>query len=163
MQDRIYKLIWSQLALLLVQASLHYYHLCLKYTLHFNPRFSIRFYLGGKSFAVGGEGKKLQQTPTCEHQRCKFLEKILKSGPLTMHFQHSGTKIRVFEQHTDIKFWLFYSGGEFTWNTRQILPATGSYWKPCTQFGNSRRYWVRQDVNQNRCRRHKKSCTPMVD
>ena len=28
--------------------------------------------------------------------------KILKSGPLTMHFQHSGAKIRVFEQNTDI-------------------------------------------------------------
>ena len=36
--------------------------------------------------------------------------KILKSGPLRMHFQHSGAKIRVFEQNTDIiKFWLFYS------------------------------------------------------
>ena len=35
----------------------------------------------------------------------------LKSGPLRMHFQHSGAKIRVFEQNTDIitKFWLFYS------------------------------------------------------
>ena len=30
------------------------------------------------------------------------LGKILKSGPLTMHFQHSGAKIRVFEQNTDI-------------------------------------------------------------
>ena len=28
--------------------------------------------------------------------------KSLKSGPLTMHFQHSGAKIRVFEQNTDI-------------------------------------------------------------
>ena len=36
--------------------------------------------------------------------------KILKSGPLRMHFQHSGGKIRVFGQNTDIiKFWLFYS------------------------------------------------------
>ena len=27
-----------------------------------------------------------------------------------MHFQHSGAKIRVFEQNTDIiKFWLYYS------------------------------------------------------
>ena len=31
-------------------------------------------------------------------------------GPLRMHFQHSGAKIRVFEQSIDIiKFWLFYS------------------------------------------------------
>ena len=28
--------------------------------------------------------------------------KILKSGPLRMHLQHSGVKIRVFEQNTDI-------------------------------------------------------------
>ena len=139
MQDRIYKLLWSQLALLLVQASLHYYHLCLKYILHFNPRSSIRFYLGGKSFGVGRERKNLRQRPTCERQKCTFLEKILKSGPLRMHFQHSGAKIRMFEQNTDIKLWLFYSGGEFMSNTQQILLATGSYWKPCTEFENSRR------------------------
>ena len=35
--------------------------------------------------------------------------KILKSGLLRIHFQHSGVKIRVFEQNKDIiKFWLFY-------------------------------------------------------
>ena len=29
-----------------------------------------------------------------------------------IHFQHSGAKIRVFEENTDIvKFWLFYSVG----------------------------------------------------
>ena len=40
--------------------------------------------------------------------------KILKSGPHRMHFQHSGAKIRVFEQNTDvIKFWLFYSANIF--------------------------------------------------
>ena len=36
--------------------------------------------------------------------------RILKSGLLTcrIHYQHSGAKIRVFEQNTDIiKFWLF--------------------------------------------------------
>ena len=34
--------------------------------------------------------------------------KILKSGPLRMHFQRFAAKIRVFEQNTDItKFWLF--------------------------------------------------------
>ena len=38
------------------------------------------------------------------------LGKFLKSRPLTIHFQHSGARIRVFEQNTDsIKFWLFYS------------------------------------------------------
>ena len=35
--------------------------------------------------------------------------KILKSRPPKMHFQHFGSKIRLFEQNTDIiKFWLFY-------------------------------------------------------
>ena len=35
--------------------------------------------------------------------------KFMKSMPLRIHFQHSGAKIRVFEQDTDIiKFWLFY-------------------------------------------------------
>ena len=39
---------------------------------------------------------------------CLTLEKNLKSRPLRMHFQHSGAKIRVFEQNTDIvKLWLF--------------------------------------------------------
>ena len=34
--------------------------------------------------------------------------KNLKSWPLKVHFQHSGPKIRVFEQNMDIiKFWLF--------------------------------------------------------
>ena len=36
----------------------------------------------------------------------------LKSGPFRLHFQHSGAKIRVFEQSTDIfKFGFF--GGNF--------------------------------------------------
>ena len=35
--------------------------------------------------------------------------KILKSRSLRMNFQHSGVKIRVLEQKTNIiKFWLFY-------------------------------------------------------
>ena len=34
--------------------------------------------------------------------------KLLKYGPLRVHFQHSGAKISV-EQNTDIiKFWLFW-------------------------------------------------------
>ena len=38
----------------------------------------------------------------------EFLEKKLKSGLLRMYFQHSGAKVRVFEQDTDIiKLWLF--------------------------------------------------------
>ena len=37
-------------------------------------------------------------------------EKMLKSGPLRMHLQDSGVKMRVSEQNIDItKFWLFYS------------------------------------------------------
>ena len=38
--------------------------------------------------------------------------KILKSGPVRVHFQPSEAKIRVFEQNTDImKFWLFLGRG----------------------------------------------------
>ena len=37
-----------------------------------------------------------------------------------MHFQHSGTKIRVFERNTDIiKFWLFYSVTLLNWGNLQ--------------------------------------------
>ena len=57
---------------------------------------------------------------TCEVQKCELLGgsrgmppgKSLKSGPLSLHFQHSEAKFRVFEQSTDIfKFWLL--GGNF--------------------------------------------------
>ena len=57
---------------------------------------------------------------TFKHQRCELLGglrgmppgKILKSGPLRMHFQRFAAKIRVFEQNTGIiKFWLFGGGG----------------------------------------------------
>ena len=75
-----------------------------------------------------------------------FQVKILKSGHLRVHFQHFGAKIRVLEQTTDItKFWLFgvfyfffqrTVGGEFIWNSRWILPATGSYWEPCLLLTN---------------------------
>ena len=96
--------------------------------------------------------------------------KIVKSGPLRniMLLQHSGTKVRVSEQNTDIiKLFGFFiqwqhmnivpplksklppsrescralhdsnCWGNFQrkvsgeWNSWQILPATGSYWKPC--------------------------------
>ena len=42
--------------------------------------FSIRFSVGGKSFGVGREGK------------------ILKPGPLRMHFQHSGAKLECLDR-----------------------------------------------------------------
>ena len=78
-------------------------------------------YTGGKSFGVGGEEKYL-----CH--RCKYLRaskvrvtrgsrgmppgKSLRSGPLGLHFQHSGAKIRASEQSTNIfKFGFF--GGNF--------------------------------------------------
>ena len=55
---------------------------------------------------------------TCEHQKCNYFtrgsrgmhmptRKILKSGPVGLHSQHSGAKIRVFAQNTDIiNLWL---------------------------------------------------------
>ena len=40
--------------------------------------------------------------------RARVSGKKLKSGLLRMYFQHSGAKVRVFEQDTDIiKLWLF--------------------------------------------------------
>ena len=42
--------------------------------------FSIRFSVVGKSFGVGREGK------------------ILKPGPLRMHFQHSGAKLECLDR-----------------------------------------------------------------
>ena len=55
------------------------------------------------------EEKTCGKGATCDCRRRKF-GKILKSGLLKMHFQHSGAEIRLFEQNTDIiKFWLFYS------------------------------------------------------
>ena len=166
MQDRIYKLMWSQLASTLacpgipsLLSSLSQVH----FTFESKVFNTILFTVGSKSFAVGGEGKSCGKGQLVSTKGASFWKKIWKPGPLRMYVQHSGAKIRVFEQNTDIKFWLFYSGGEFMWNTHQILPATGSHWKPCTQFENSRRYWVQGDVNQKRCRRHKKSCTLMDD
>ena len=39
-----------------------------------------------------------------------FCRVVLKSGPFRIHFQHSGAKLRGFEQNTDIiKLWLSYS------------------------------------------------------
>ena len=39
-----------------------------------------------------------------------FCRVVLKSEPFRIHFQHSGAKLRGFEQNTDIiKFWLSYS------------------------------------------------------
>ena len=71
--------------------------------------FSISFLVGGKSLRVGTDhshGKNLRQR--CQGREASrgvqrhALWKILKSGPLRMHFQHSGEKNRVFEQNTDI-------------------------------------------------------------
>ena len=44
--------------------------------------------------------------------------KVLKSEPLRMYFGHSGAKIRVFEQNTDIvEFWLLW--GSFPKKSRR--------------------------------------------
>ena len=46
--------------------------------------------------------------------------KILKSGPLTMHFQHSGAKIRVFDRtQTSLTFGFFYSVTLLNWGNLQ--------------------------------------------
>ena len=70
-----------------------------------------------KAFESAEKEKTCATGVTCKHQKCDLLEslfggmplgKILKAGPLRVHFQHSGVKIIVFEQNTNIiKFWLF--------------------------------------------------------
>ena len=47
---------------------------------------------------------------TCKRRQHELLgRKKLKSGPLRVRFQHSGGKITVFEQNTEIiKFWNFW-------------------------------------------------------
>ena len=57
-------------------------------------------------------------------QRHTHSGKFMKSRPLRIHFQHSGAKIRVFEQNKDIiKFWLFL----FSDSRWIILLVTGIY------------------------------------
>ena len=76
-------------------------------------------------FGVGGEGKNLQQ------RRDLSARKILTSGPLRMHYPHSGAKIRVFEQNTDIiKFWLFYSLTAHEYSTVKLKISPSKYKPP---------------------------------
>ena len=96
--------------------------------------FSIRFSVVGKSFGVGREGK------------------ILKPGPLRMHFQHSGAKLECLDRtQASLNYlaflmsdstWILYSnwgnfqrkvGRKFTWYSPRISPTTSSYWKPWWQ------------------------------
>ena len=52
----------------------------------------------------------MQQRRDLQAPKVQVSGKILKSASLRMHFQHSGAKIRVFEQNTYIiKFWFFHS------------------------------------------------------
>ena len=60
------------------------------------------------------------------------MAKVLKSGPLRMYFGHSGAKIRVFEQNTDIIEFGFCGshfqrkvGGKFMRNSRLFLRTLG--------------------------------------
>ena len=54
--------------------------------------------------------------------------KIVKSGPFITHFQHSGAKIREFEQNTDIiKFWLFYSVSAQEYSIIYLFLLANSY------------------------------------
>ena len=64
---------------------------------------------------TGGKGA------TSQCPKLLVIGKILKSGPLRMHFQHSGnSKFRVFERNTDIiKFRLFYSVTLLNWGNLQ--------------------------------------------
>ena len=80
---------------------------CFLQIVNLSTGFLTRFLIGGKSFGVGRELEKTYPA-TCMHWiesvssyregLCRGMPpgKILKSGPLRVHFQHSGAKIGVF-------------------------------------------------------------------
>ena len=80
--------------------------------IHFcKPRTYTTVHLGEGFFGVMGGCVSYKRGPS----RGMPPGKILKSGPLRVHFQPSGAKIRVFEQNTDIMkilgFFFFWGGG----------------------------------------------------
>ena len=54
------------------------------------------------SFGIGGGRKNMRQRHDLGALKAQASGKNLKTGPLRMYFQHSGVKIRVFQQNTDI-------------------------------------------------------------
>ena len=96
----------------------------------------------------------LHDTICCEvttHASCarQLHAKIIPSKlAFKVHFQNSATKIRVFEQNTDIiKFWLFWGnfqrkvGGKFMFS--KFCQLLGSYWEPWISMQNQKKWFTR--------------------
>ena len=73
-----------------------------KQEVHFKKRLKTFKPLGSANGDGAGEGKNSRQRRNLQAR--KNSGKILKSGPLRVHFQLSGAKIRGFVENTDIKF-----------------------------------------------------------
>ena len=75
-----------------------------KQEVHFKKRLKTFKPLGSANGDGAGEGKNSRQRRNLQARKRRFSGKILKSGPLRVHFQLSGAKIRGFVEYTDIKF-----------------------------------------------------------
>ena len=74
--------------------------------------FSIRNGVDGRIWEVGGEILKNAEGVFSERFKARASRGVRKFGSLRMHFPHSGTWIRLFEQNTDIiHFGLFLFNG----------------------------------------------------
>ena len=75
-----------------------------KQEVHFKKRLKTFKPLGSANGDGAGEGKNSRQRRNLQARKRRFSGKILKSGPLRVHFQLSEAKIRGFVQNTDITF-----------------------------------------------------------
>ena len=75
-----------------------------KQGVHFKKRLKTFKPLGSANGNGAGEGKNSRQRRNWQAQKRRVSGKILKSGPLRVHFQLSEAKIRGFVQNTDIPF-----------------------------------------------------------
>ena len=75
-----------------------------KQEVHFKKRLKAFRPLGSANGDGAGEGENSRQRGNLQARKRRVSGKILKSGPLRVHFQLSEAKIRGFVQNTDITF-----------------------------------------------------------
>ena len=75
-----------------------------KREVHFKKRLKTFKPVGSDNGDGAGEGKNSRQRRNLQARKRRVSGKILKSGPLNVHFQLSGAQIRGFVQNTDITF-----------------------------------------------------------
>ena len=71
---------------------------------HFRKRLKTFKPLGSTNGDGAGQGKNSRQRRNLQGRQLRVSEKNWKAGPLRVHFQLSGAKIRGFVQNTDITF-----------------------------------------------------------